>query len=280
MLNIEWVRFSGIGVFSEHVVPSAAVLSAALGLTSIPLRGVFSSSNNKLQMKAVLRTAKFTRTAPHTIIRNLTKDTLRHALKDTGIPAVIKPVFDSLSQGVQKIESANDIHLSKVIANIRRGTKPSVDAVYKNFEEIFVVEKFFTGPMFSIDGIVQGGIVHIAGAVELLLAASSFVQVGNVFPPRIPPSVIDMAQTSCRQAIEILGLDQCAFHAEFRSSKEGPILIEIAARAPGGQIRKGYDKASGINWVAQLVTYGSDLRSGLYTNTNDSCCKKGCILIR
>jgi biotin carboxylase len=70
---------------------------------------------------------------------------------------------------------------------------------------------------------------------------------------RIPANYSEEVRKACfktaEKIISALGLDNCAFHSEYRLTKNGPILLEIAARPPGGNMTLAYKNAYGVDFI-------------------------------
>jgi len=165
---------------------------------------------------------------------------------------VIKPIFGSDSYGVIKIE--DNSRLDVVSSEILNNTRASKQEVFKNFGGTFLLEEYIPGTMISVDGIVSAGDILIAGAVEYVMGPEPhFTQEANYIPARIGAREFDSAQSLLVDVVNALGFDNTGFHCEMRLRPEGPVLIEIAARLPGGPLQLGYLKSTGIDLTREII---------------------------
>ncbi|HYC89907.1 MAG TPA: ATP-grasp domain-containing protein [Thermoanaerobaculia bacterium] len=245
------ISFHGVGTFTEHTVIQTADTAYACGLPGLDPRAARRSSSNKLLMKKHCREAGIA-VARSRVIPRLDSNHLELALRELGTPCVIKPIFGSDSYGVIKIESSS--RLDEITREITNNTRPSKGEVFKNFGGTFLLEEYIPGTMISVDGIVSAGDILIAGAVEYVMGPEPhFTQEANYIPARIGARDFEKAQSLLVDAINALGFDNTGFHCEIRLGSEGPVLIEIAARLPGGPLQLGYLKSTGIDLTREII---------------------------
>ena len=247
------IKLDAIGTFFEHTVTQTADVARALGLIGLDPGAARRSSSNKLLMRTSCRNAGIP-TPRFKVLPDLNKDGVAKAINDVGIPCVIKPVFGSESYGTVKIEEGYDI--DAVVSEISVNTGEGKKEVFKNFSGVFLVEEYLPGPVISVDGIVQNHQVHIAGIVEFIMGPEPrFTQEANFIPARLPTDTAERATGMAKMIIASLGFDNCGFHCEMRLTPDrGPILLEIAARLPGGPLQPGHLKSSGINLTKELLS--------------------------
>jgi hypothetical protein len=245
------ISLHGIGTFTEHTVIQTADTAHACGLPGLDPRAARRSSSNKLLMKKHCREAGIP-VARSRVIPRLDSNHLELALRELGTPCVIKPIFGADSRGVIKIESTS--RLNEISSEITNNTRPSQLEVFKNFGGAFLLEEYIPGTMISVDGIVSAGDILIAGAVEYVMGPEPhFTQEANYIPARIEAREFDSARSLLVDAIHALGFDNTGFHCEMRLGPEGPVLIEIAARLPGGPLQLGYLKSTGIDLTREII---------------------------
>jgi hypothetical protein len=245
------ISFHGVGTFTEHTVIQTADTAYACGLPGLDPRSARRSSSNKLLMKKHCREAGIP-VARSRVIPRLDGNHLELALRELGTPCVIKPIFGSDSYGVVKIDDST--RLDEIVREITNNTCSSKSEVFKNFGGTFLLEEYIPGTMISVDGIVSAGEILIAGAVEYVMGPEPhFTQESNYIPARIGARELDSAQSLLVDVINALGFDNTGFHCEMRLGSERPVLIEIAARLPGGPLQLGYLKATGINLTREII---------------------------
>lgn len=245
------IPFHGIGTFIEHTVIQTADTAHAFGLPGLDPRAARRSSSNKLLMKKHCREAGIA-VARSRVVPSLDRKHLELAIRELGTPCVIKPIFGADSRGVVKIESSS--RLDEIASEITSNTRASTLEVFKNFGGAFLLEEYVPGTMISVDGIVSAGDILIAGAVEYVMGPEPhFTQEANYIPARIGAREFDSARSLLVDAIHALGFDNTGFHCEIRLGPGGPVLIEIAARLPGGPLQLGYLKSTGIDLTREII---------------------------
>ena len=245
------IIFDGVGTFYEHVVVQTAELAQTLGCININPAAARQSSANKFLMRQVC-VDKGIATPRFKLLTSSTKESLKEAIIEFGMPCVIKPIFGAQSYGVKKLESANFI--DEDLEEIFQMTDSSKKEVFKNFDYSFLIEEYLSGKVVSVDGIVQEGEVHIAGTIEFLMGPEPhFTQEANIIPARIDTATQEECFDLARKVIAALGFNNCGFHCEMRVTKEGPRLIEAACRLPGGPLQLGYQHAYGFILIEHMI---------------------------
>ena len=246
------IHLDAIGTFFEHTVVQTADVARALGLIGIDPGAARRSSSNKLLMRISCRDAGIP-TPRFTVIPTLTPEVLDAGIEKVGVPCVIKPIFGSESYGVVKIEE--DYNATQIIEEILGNTGAAKKEVFKNFTGAFLIEEYLPGPVISVDGIVANGQVHCVGIVEFIMGPEPrFTQEANFIPARLEQKVATDAKTMATNIVTTLGFNQTGFHCEMRLTPDrGPVLLEVAARLPGGPLQPGHLKATGINMTRELL---------------------------
>lgn len=245
------ISCDGVGTFYEHVVVQTSLLGQALGVPHIPPEAAKRSSSNKLLMRERVRAAGII-TPRFTVIENPTEELLLTTVKSFGLPAVIKPLFGSQSYGVKKLES--ELTMKADLEEIMNLTRTESKEVFKNFTKTFLIEEYLAGTVLSVDGIIQNRVPQIAGTVEFVMGPEPhFTQEANYIPAQLEKTEEKKCHEMALEVIKALGFDNCGFHCEMRFTKKGPVLIEIAARLPGGPLQQGYNKAFGYNLAKNMT---------------------------
>lgn len=271
-IRITNISFDAVGTFYEHVVVQTALLGENLNVIHLSPEAAKRSSSNKLLMRQTcsengIPTPRFI------TIENPSVENLKDTLKTFGFPAVIKPTFGSQSYGVKKIESMET--LEEDIEEIINLTKQTKKEVFKNFNGKFLIEEYLSGKVISVDGIVNNNEILIAGMVEFVMGKEPhFTQEANYIPARLNEDVEKKCHDMARNIIKVLGFNNCGFHCEMRLTENGPRLIEIAARLPGGPLQLGYQKAFGYNFASSLVNVWLGEKITLTKNTKNHVLQK------
>ncbi|QMV16146.1 ATP-grasp domain-containing protein [Vibrio spartinae] len=175
-------------------------------------------------------------------------------LHKIGGPAILKPVDDSGSSGVQ------------LVRNIE-----SLRDAFKNFsydtERGFILEAFQNGQEYSIDGfILNGSPVCLAVARKCLFDGPNFIESGHVVPASISDDILAYAKQSVSQAIVEIGLSHGFFHVEFWIDGDQVVLGEIHGRPGGDYLHLLSQLASGVE------LYGPVFEQALGHHVSSSRC--------
>jgi len=223
-------------VSADRAVPVVAAVAEDLGLPGIG-RATAHLMTHKLAMRSALAEAGI----PQPRFAPLHSDTdTEHALDRVTLPAVLKPVDSGGQRAVFRIESLEDLR-----ANLGEALEesPTGDAIVESF----------------VDGIELNGIVIARGSEPSLLTLSDRLRppgigfgVGwiHVFPPSIPDEQRERAERLAEDAVVALGLrDGIAFPQLIASPDGDVVVVEVAARIPGGQMADLVRHAVGVDLV-------------------------------
>jgi biotin carboxylase len=246
---IEVARRRGVDgvmtVAADRAVPVVAAVAEELGLAGIgtetarrmthkgEMRGAFANAGVPQPPFALLRSA--------------------HDSKDAVLfPAVLKPADSGGQRAVFRIESESDLerHLEEALAE-----SPSRTAILEEF----------------VDGVEMNGIVVVRERVAEVLTLSDRLRppglgfgVGwlHIYPPSINSGQLSLAQDVAADAVRALGMqDGIAFPQLIAAPDGRVVVVEIAARIPGGQMADLVNHAVGVDLVqvAVLQALGEDV---------------------
>lgn len=213
-------------------------------------------------------------TPNYTVISKYDKKQLQKAIKLIGIPCVIKPIFGAESYGTIKIEKGFDV--DQILEEVKKTTAADQKETFKNFTGNFLIEEYLPGKVISVDGIVQNFQPHFAGMVEFVMGPEpKFVQEANFIPPcTISTKQIKTCVAMAKRIIKTLGFNNCGFHCEMRITPSGPVLLEIAARLPGGPLQPGYFNAKNIDLTSLLIDIWLGQKIQITNNKNQYVLQK------
>lgn len=219
----------GVVTWSDDGVEPAARAAARLGLPG-PSIAAARLARNKFAMRETLHS-----TVPHLVprfARVRTWGEARRAAETTGFPAVLKPAAGSGSKGIFQV--ADLPALREAFAALSRLTGPGGDGIFRRDRGEMILEELLTGTEHSVEGFVHKGTVIIAGVTDKTTSEPFRLELAHRYPSALPQRSQDAVAALTREAVEGLGLDDCAFHLECMvDSGTGPRLIEVAARAGG-----------------------------------------------
>lgn len=155
----------------------------------------------------------------------------RPDIERIGAPVVMKPLSRSGSQGVIRVDRAEDA--PAVERRIRRilagcGADPN---------EPLLIEKFIPGPEVAVEGVLVGGRLEVLATFDKPdpLDGPYFEETIYVAPSRLHPEVVAEIHRVVQAACTGLGLVEGPVHAELRVHGSTVVMIEMAARPIGGR---------------------------------------------
>jgi biotin carboxylase len=231
------IRIDGVlTVSADSAVPAVAAVAAALGLPGIGVE-----TAHRMTHKVAMRRRLAEAGVPQprfAALRGLSER--GRALDEVGLPAVLKPVDSGGQRGVFRVESAADVelHLHEALA-----TSPTGEAMLEEF----------------VDGVEMNGIVIARGGEPVTLTLSDRLRppgvgfgVGwvHVYPASVYGDRLTESERIAAHAAKALGLeDGIAFPQLIAAADGRVVVVECAARIPGGQMADLVRHAVGVDLV-------------------------------
>jgi biotin carboxylase len=223
-------------VSADRAVPVVAAVAEELGLPGIGVETAHRMTH-KLAMRSALSKAAVPQ--PSFAAVRSERDTTA-VLDAVGLPAVLKPVDSGGQRAVFRLEAADDLD------------RNLADALAESPTNEAVVEAF-------VDGIELNGIVVARGGEPALITLSDRLRppgigfgVGwiHVYPPSIDGNQLGRAERIAVESVRALGLrDGIAFPQLIASPGGDVVVVEVAARIPGGQMADLVRHAVGVDLV-------------------------------
>ncbi len=239
------VKIDGIITVGTDASMTVAAVANALNLPGIKFENAEAASN-KLKMRE--------RLAMHNVpipkfYKCWSLVDLKEISKLLTYPFVIKPVDNMGARGVMKIE--NESMLEVAYYNAKKST-PSGE---------LIVEDYMEGPELSIDALVFNDTISINGIADRIINREPyFIEIGHIMPTILPKEKIIDAVEVFKKGIKALGITIGAAKGDIKVTKNGAMIVEIAARLSGGFMSAyTYPYSSGINLIRNAI----DLSLGL-----------------
>ena len=205
-------------------------------------------SLNKWLMKAAFQKNKV-RCAAGVLFKK-EESIVPESLENLEYPLIIKPLDAFSSQGVLKIKNFIDL---------KNNEKAS-----RSFSKCssLIVEEFLKGREFSVESLTFKGKTDIIQITEKFITPYPFtVEIGHLQPARLTISERDAIVIEVNKAINAIGINNCASHAEIILTEKGPYLVEIGARLGGDFISSHLTLAStGISMDRQAILIALGLK--------------------
>lgn len=218
----------------EYAVPAAAVVAEKMRLPGLDPAAA-EALRDKAQMKKVLSAAGVaTATGMSFEVAQSSNEILRYIALELGFPAVVKPVDGSGSLWVTRVNNFDDLRTCVA----RAAADPLSDMGWSVGTRL-MVEKYISGPEFSVEGYVAQGSVTIVSVTEKQLGIEpNFVEVGHIVDADLDAEARAALEQATILSVRALGLTRGLFHLEARLTPYGPVVIEVAARLAGDRIHQ------------------------------------------
>jgi biotin carboxylase len=223
-------------VSADRAVPVVAAVAEELGLP-----GIGGETAHVMTHKVAMRRQLAEHGVPQprfAAVRTLAEG--RAGLDTVGLPAVLKPADSGGQRGVFRLDSEDDLeaHLHAALAE-----SPTGEAI---------VEGFHDGLELNGLAIARGGEVTMLTLSDRLRPPGIGFGVGwiHVYPSTLFGDALEASEQAAVHAVHALGLrDGIAFPQLIASEADGVLVVEVAARIPGGQMADLAAHAVGVDLV-------------------------------
>jgi len=174
---------------------------------------------------------------------------LAAAVREVGLPCVVKPLEDSGSHHVRLCADLTSVrrHVDEIVTtrtNVRGQPTPRAA----------LIEQHLDGQEVSVEMISVDGASQCVGITAKTVQCSPhFVEVRHILPAPLPADVAAAVVTGARDVLSASGFRHGAAHLEFKLTADGPVLVEINARLAGGMIPDLIRLATGVDMVEQQL---------------------------
>lgn len=221
----------GVIALGDRPTSTAAYTARALGFAYNSPQSV-ENCRSKLRQREILRDAGLP--VPAFFSFKLDKR-VEKILPRVQFPCVVKPLRRAASQGVIRANTPEEFQAA--VERIKRLLEsPEVQVEREPETDRLLVERFIPGAEVSVEGLVTRGKLRILAIFDKpdLLEGPYFEETIYVAPSRLPDKEYDAIFECAEKTVAALGLTHGPVHAEFRINKEGPWVLEAAARPIGG----------------------------------------------
>jgi biotin carboxylase len=223
-------------VSADRAVPVVAAVAESLGLPGIGSATAYRMTH-KLAMREALAAAALPQ-PPYAPVRR--QADAASALETAGVPAVLKPVDSGGQRAVFRVDELVELERDLPEALEESPTNEALLEAY-------------------VEGIELNGIVIARGGAPEVLTLSDRLRppgigfgVGwmHVYPPSIPAEQLERAEHVAAESVRALGLDDGIAFPQLIAAPDGSVVvIEVAARIPGGQMADLVRHAVGVDLV-------------------------------
>ena len=223
-------------ISADRAVPVVAAVAEALGLPGIGAETAHAMTH-KVAMRR--RLAEVGLPQPRfAAVRTLAE--ARAAAESVGFPGILKPADSGGQRGLFRVDSYDDLerHLHAALAESALG-----EAILESFHEALELNGL---------AVARGGRVTPLTLSDRLRPPGAGFGVGwiHVYPSTIYGDVLAEAERVVVRAVEALGLRDGVAFPQLLVTEGGEVLVvEVAARVPGGQMADLARHAIGVDVV-------------------------------
>lgn len=215
-------RIDGIVCDTTDVgVPTMAYVAERLGLPGIGYETALNFTN-KYRMREMTSSAGVPN-PPFRVVRDL--DGARRAVRDLGLPAVLKPVDNQSSRGVHILREPKQLEPAYA------------DAMQFARSGEMLVEGFLDGVEVTVESFCVDSQVFAVGISDKdHFPHRPEVATRLTYPADFPPEILARIRQVNEMVVQALGMRTGITHAEYMVVQREVYLVEIAARGAGSRV--------------------------------------------
>lgn len=241
------VTVDGVITFYEDAVLLTAKLVDHFGLTGVSYE-VADLIRNKHKFREFCRS--YGLPTPRFSMIESPKD-LSSVEENLTFPIVLKPIYGASSAFVLKVENRDDLH--SAYEYIRNNVSKKLESALGDTTSI-LAEEYIDGDEVDINIIVQNGRIKFYSITDNYLTKEPFfIETGMAEPSALLPleqqSLIDMAD----EVLEVLNVQCGCIQFEAKSTKSGPMPLEINLRMGGDEAYYFSKEAWGVDLIENAV---------------------------
>lgn len=230
-LTLNDLKIQGVVAWGDNAVELAAHIGHELNLFSSSLEAS-QNVRNKVNTRKLLNQLDSVNPKYRVVSSH---QGFQEALKNIGVPCLLKPAGASFGRGIFKIDSHEDAN--SIFQSFVEYCVPSRDEIYSYFSEQFLLEEYLDGTEHSIAGMVVDGEAYFLAVADKKIDKSVPFQYQNIVPSKLSEATKNEAVKLAEAAVKLTGINWCGFHIDFIVTNTGLIkILEIGGRLGGETI--------------------------------------------
>ncbi|MFD9735752.1 acetyl-CoA carboxylase biotin carboxylase subunit family protein [Umezawaea sp. NPDC059074] len=220
-------------VFDAHL-PLASYLAERLDVRGLSLAAAL-ACDDKARMRLALEGAGIT--GPRYLAVDDPADA-SSAARRLGFPVVVKKAVGARGRG--SLVCQDDADVASAVTAFGGGP--------------VLVESYVDGPEYAIQTITVDGVTEVVNVLAQHVGSGPRQpELGYDYPSGLGEVGGLAVGKFAASALRALGFDNGVAHVQVRVSADGPVLINIAARPPGGQLCALTERVSGVDMTRAAV---------------------------
>jgi biotin carboxylase len=245
--------FCGVVATDDATVELASRVAGALGLPHNPPEAARRTARKDLARQALA--AHAADSIPGFRVLDLAAP-LAAQLEAVPYPCVIKPLTLSGSRGVIRVDTADQA----LAACTRIQAILAQEMPHDPFAAShLLLERFVPGPEVALEGLLLQGKLQVLAIFDKPdpLDGPYFEETYYVTPSRHAHAVQQQVTASVQSACHALGLREGPVHAEVRITRDGCVIMEVAARTIGGDCARLLRAATGHGLEELVIAHAT-----------------------
>ncbi|MFA7653937.1 MAG: ATP-grasp domain-containing protein [Candidatus Magasanikbacteria bacterium] len=242
------IKIDGVLTFWEDDVLLTSKITDKYDLIGIPFSSAKQARNKYLFREFCNANSIF---APrHRLIKN--SDDLDYVFQNFSFPLVIKPAYGSRSAFVMKVETKGDLKSS--FAFVKKSLSSETESALNDGADIFV-EEYVDGDEVDIDILLQHGKIKFYCISDNFSKdrGEFFLDSGQAAPSTLPDNTRGALIEMAEETLEKLGIQNGCIHFEAKSSRTGPVPLDINLRMGGDYVYSYIKDAWGVDLIEGAV---------------------------
>ncbi|WP_454782816.1 ATP-grasp domain-containing protein [Legionella sp. WA2022007384] len=255
--------FDGVITILDKSVELVAAIAEEFKLPGSSLTAA-TTVKHKYKMREALRRSG----VPHPKFQFVkTFQDLQNAANNIGFPLIFKPVAASTSVAVFKLNTQAELEDAFTLMSTCERVS------YWLYTDEYIAEEFMKGQEVSVEGIINQSKIHFAGITKKFVEKPGFTEWMHCFP--YETDMCSAIYNVVEQAIDAVGINNCAFHVEVILTKEGPKIVEVNSRMAGGFVSSHLvPLASGIDLAKASIQTALGEAIELKATKNKFACER------
>lgn len=202
------------------------------------------------------------------LIKN--KNDLKKAIEEINFPAVIKPCWGSDSEFVIKVE--NEEKAEYAFDYVQKSATPKFNPIFHYNQGNFLYEEYMEGYEVNVESLTQNSLTRIISISDkMLMKEPYFIEQGDYIPTRYENEMRKKISDLVIETHKAIGIKNAVSHTEVKITKEGPKVVEIAARMGGDYLYDWVKTVYGIDLVEEALKIALGIPIDLKINSQPSC---------
>jgi len=197
-------------------------------------------------------------------VRVFSEEEALEAFETLDGPVMIKATDSSGSRGINKASSITEVRQAYALSR----------AVTR--QPYVLVEKFISGHEIGVDGFVSNGEIRLLLPHEkfVVRSGSTTLPGGHAFPYRASQHLLDRISENICQAVQAVGLDNCAFNADVIVDENEAYILEIGGRCGATCIPELISIYCGYNYYQKILENACGIQPDFSYSETTPCMAK------